>query len=83
MANHWYYVHGATGNGATRNGPFSDRELANLAGAGQILPADTVWKEGVAQGVLARRVKYLFPTAPTLSSGSAGVGSSRRNGFLS
>ncbi|HEV3081194.1 MAG TPA: GYF domain-containing protein [Gemmataceae bacterium] len=51
----WYY---ATGD--TRQGPFSGEELQALAAAGKIQPGDTVWKEGMARGVPAHRVKHLF-----------------------
>ncbi|HEX4591740.1 MAG TPA: DUF4339 domain-containing protein, partial [Gemmataceae bacterium] len=51
----WYY---ATGD--TRQGPFSGEELQALAAAGKIQPGDTVWREGVARGVPAHRVKHLF-----------------------
>lgn len=73
MAYRWFYLHGTTLNGAARNGPYSCRELADLAASGQILPTDTVWKEGIDKGVLARRVKYLFQLAPVPCSGSDGV----------
>jgi hypothetical protein len=62
MADRWYYAHGTT-----RQGPFSDRELAGLAAGGQILPTDTIWKEGIERGVLARRVKNLFSLAPAVN----------------
>lgn len=59
MTERWYYAHDAN-----KQGPFSGRELRDLADAGQILPTDTVWKEDVEQGVLARRIKNLFTAAP-------------------
>jgi len=55
MADEWYYAHDAT-----RLGPFSGQQLKNLAIVGDIIPSDTVWKQGVEKGVLASRVKYLF-----------------------
>src|SRR5437870_5515390 len=58
MADRWYYAHGAR-----RLGPFTARELSGLAAAGKLLPADTVWQEGMEKGVLAERVKHLFPQA--------------------
>jgi hypothetical protein len=58
MADQWYYTHGDD-----KVGPFSGRQLKELADAGKILPTDTVWKEGVEMGVLARKVKNLFPAA--------------------
>ncbi len=56
MADQWYYA-----KEGCKVGPFSGRELKELAACGVILPTDTVWKEGVATGVLARRVRNLFP----------------------
>jgi hypothetical protein len=51
----WYY-----GTEDDRHGPYSAQQLQALAAAGTIRPTDTVWKEGVAQGVAAIRVKNLF-----------------------
>jgi hypothetical protein len=55
MGDVWYYAH--NGN---KSGPLSGRQLKGLADAELLLPSDTVWKEGTVQGVLARKVKYLF-----------------------
>jgi hypothetical protein len=59
MADQWYYAHDAD-----KIGPFSGRQPKDLAASGQIVPTDTVWKEGVDNGVLARKVENLFPPAP-------------------
>ena len=60
----WYYS-----RDLEVSGPYCDKELADLAGAGTILPTDTVWKEGVEQGTLAHRVRHLFPlTVPSQRS---------------
>jgi hypothetical protein len=59
MADRWYYAHEEH-----KTGPFSGQQLKDLAASGQILTTDTVWKEGVETGVLARKVKGLFPPAP-------------------
>jgi hypothetical protein len=56
MAGIWYYAHDET-----RIGPFSSRQLKELASTGAILLSDTIWKEGIAKGVVASRVKDLFP----------------------
>ena len=58
MADSWYYA-----RDDERNGPFSSRQLRDLADAGSILATDTIWKTGVEQGVLATKVKHLFPLA--------------------
>jgi hypothetical protein len=56
MADQWYY-----GSGDHRQGPFTDRQLRALADEGRIRPTDTIWKEGITQGVPAARVKNLLP----------------------
>jgi hypothetical protein len=61
MANMWYYAHDEN-----RMGPFSQDQLKELAGTGSLLSSDTVWKEGVEKGVLASRVKNLFPVPNTV-----------------
>jgi hypothetical protein len=55
MAVEWYYE-----MDGSRQGPYSGEELQALAAAGTIRPTDTVWREGVAQGVPAHRVRNLF-----------------------
>src|SRR5437762_552335 len=59
MADQWYYA-----RGGDKLGPFSARQLKDLADGGRILPTDTVWKQGIERGVSAARVKNLFPLAP-------------------
>jgi len=63
MADQWYYA-----RGGDKLGPFSARQLKDLADAGRILATDTVWKAGIEKGVSAARVKNLFPLAPDHSS---------------
>jgi hypothetical protein len=55
MTEQWFY-----GVGGERQGPVSGRQLRELAEEGRIQPADTIWKEGVAEGVPAYQVKNLF-----------------------
>ena len=55
MADSWYYA-----RDDQRNGPYTGRQLRDLADAGSILVTDTVWKTGVELGVLATKVKHLF-----------------------
>jgi hypothetical protein len=59
MIDQWYYWHDAE-----VLGPFSGKQLFDLAAAGQIIPTDTVWKDGVEAGVQASRVQHLFSTVP-------------------
>jgi hypothetical protein len=58
MATIWYYAHDEN-----TFGPFSSRQLKELAATGAILISDTIWKQGIARGILACRVKNLFPVA--------------------
>jgi hypothetical protein len=62
MATDWYY----SKNGQ-QCGPVSSSKLKALAGAGQLLPTDLIWKEGLAAWQPATRLKGLFaaPTAIT------------------
>ena len=67
MSTLWYYAHDEK-----KLGPFSQRELKEMAVSGTIQPMDTVWREGVEKGVLASRVRYLFvgaavKSAPTIA----------------
>jgi predicted RNA-binding Zn-ribbon protein involved in translation (DUF1610 family) len=64
MADEWYYWHDAD-----VLGPFTAARLTDLALAGRILPTDTVWREGVEEGVPASRVKHLFPAPATAAEG--------------
>jgi hypothetical protein len=59
MADQWYYWHDAA-----VLGPFSGKQLFDLATAGEIIPTDTVWKNGVEAGVQASRVNHLFTAVP-------------------
>lgn len=55
MADEWFYWHEAD-----VLGPFSGQQLVALAAAGDILPDDIVWREGVERGVPAHKVQHLF-----------------------
>ncbi len=55
----WFY-----GRDENKLGPFSSRELRDLATAGKIRPTDTVWKAGIEDGVAAEKVKNLFAPTP-------------------
>jgi hypothetical protein len=60
MAEHWFY-----GQNGERLGPWSSEQLKDLAAAGTIQPTDTIWKEGIERGALAKNVKNLFsPASP-------------------
>src|SRR5215204_629230 len=52
----WYYS-----SDEKKLGPYTQHQLKEFAACGVLLPTDTVWKEGSPTGVLARRVKNLFP----------------------
>jgi hypothetical protein len=56
--NQWYYAR----NGQ-RFGPVTDEQLKELATSGQILPVDSIWKEGMDKWAPASNLKGLFPDA--------------------
>src|SRR5260370_27621389 len=58
MADNWYYA-----NDQERLGPFSSAQLQELATIGQLVPTQIVWKEGIDKGVLAAKVRNLFPAS--------------------
>ncbi len=62
MTAEWFYS-----DGLGKSGPVSSSQLQALATSGQLLPADMVWKEGMAQWTPASKIKGLFPS---LASGS-------------
>jgi GYF domain 2 len=55
MVSQWYY-----GRGSDISGPASGQELSDLADSGQLLRTDTVWQEGVEDGVKAGSMESLF-----------------------
>ena len=54
----WFY-----GRGSDITGPVTGPELSGLAAGGTVLPTDTVWRDGVEDGVPADQVPDLFPAA--------------------
>lgn len=59
MTELWYYWHESK-----IQGPFSGKQLVALAAAGDIVPDDIVWKEGIEEGVPAHKVQHLFAAPP-------------------
>jgi hypothetical protein len=59
MTDRWYF-----GWDKERLGPFSAAQLKELGALGKLQPTDTVWKEGIENGLLADNVKNLFPDPP-------------------
>jgi len=59
MSAQWYY----TKNGQ-KNGPVSDAELKQFAASGELLPTDSLWKEGMSEWKQAGLFKALFNSAP-------------------
>jgi hypothetical protein len=59
MADQWYYQ-----RDGHKVGPCSAQQLKDLGARGEILPDDTIWKEGTARGALAKNVKNLFRPVP-------------------
>ena len=58
MASRWFYKR----KGRPAVGPFTVKKLKELASSGQVLPTDSVRREGATVMVPARGVKGLFPT---------------------
>ena len=58
MSDQWYYAWRDE-----RLGPYTGRQLQELAEDGKIQPSDMVWQDRVEQGVVAARVRNLFPPA--------------------
>ena len=58
MSDLWFY-----GRGSDITGPVSMADLTGLVAAGGVLPTDTVWRDGVEDGVPAAQVPQLFPPA--------------------
>jgi hypothetical protein len=56
MAEMWYFA-----REGEKFGPFSATQLKEFVAAEQLRRQDTVWKEGIEQGVLAVKVRHLFP----------------------
>jgi hypothetical protein len=67
MAEKWYFA-----REGRSFGPFSAAQLKESAATEELRPQDTVWKEGMERGVLAAKVRHLFPpiqAPPTPPSG--------------
>ena|SRR5438270_10884736 len=58
MTDQWYYE-----RATQKHGPYSSDRLRALAADGSIHLTDTIWKEGVDRGLVASKVKNLFPAA--------------------
>jgi TM2 domain-containing membrane protein YozV len=60
MSAQWHLSRG-DGN---KYGPYSDEQMKEMAGAGQVVPTDMVWKEGMAEWSPATTIPGLFPDRP-------------------
>lgn len=69
MADQWFY-----GRGSDITGPVTGPELSGLAAGGTVLPTDTVWRDGVEEGVPAGQVPDLFPAQPVAPTPTAPAG---------
>ncbi|HEY7329479.1 MAG TPA: DUF4339 domain-containing protein [Gemmataceae bacterium] len=58
MAAEWYYA-----KNKQKVGPVTFEQLKELAGSGELSPADMVWKQGMAKWTQAGQVERLFGTA--------------------
>jgi hypothetical protein len=71
MADQWYFAWDGQ-----KFGPYSAGQLKQLAALGRLQPNDMVWKNGIEKGVVADKVKHLFPhpqatTLPAKASAAA------------
>ena len=67
-------------------GPVSSSQLKGLAASGELLPTDLVWKEGLSDWMPARKLRGLFPDAPSSDdpvSASPAVAESKDTGLES
>lgn len=58
MSDTWYYT-----RSGQQLGPVPFQQLQAMVGAGQLMPADMVWKDGMPDWVQAGTVPALFPPA--------------------
>ena len=56
MADQWY-----VGRNGQKAGPYSTEQLKQMAGAGQLVPSDLLWKQGLEAWVPLSKVKGLLP----------------------
>jgi hypothetical protein len=56
MADRWFYA-----RDGEKQGPYTAQQFRSLALDGSLLTTDTVWKNDIARGVSAAKVKNLFP----------------------
>src|SRR4051812_38579018 len=68
MSDLYYYTHDDQ-----PQGPYSAREMRQMAASGEILHTDTVWKEGASLGLEAGKVGNLFPRLPIKAAGRGDV----------
>jgi uncharacterized RDD family membrane protein YckC len=59
MADQWY-----VGRNGQKAGPYSTEQLRRMAAAGQLVPSDLLWKQGLETWVPCSNVKGLLPTGP-------------------
>ncbi len=58
MADQWYL-----GRNGQKAGPYSNEQLRRMAAAGQLVPGDLLWKQGLEQWVPITEVRGLLPAA--------------------
>lgn len=59
MSDHWYYA-----RGGQQFGPYTPVQLRQLADAGQLLPSDQLWSEGMGVWIEASKASLLFAPQP-------------------
>jgi hypothetical protein len=78
MAEEWYY-----GHDGKRHGPISFDELKQLVAAGQLLPTDLAWKEGMPNWASASTVCDFSDAPPPLPSvGATRTGTAKQPGEI-
>ncbi len=64
MSSEWHYA-----KGGSRLGPVASQRLKELAIAGELVPTDLIWKEGMAEWRPASTLKGLFPESQPKPAG--------------
>jgi hypothetical protein len=73
MGSEWFVL-----RGGEKSGPFTSRQLKDLAQQGALLGSDLLWKEGMRKPKEASKAKRLFTVAERAGSGSQALQSKAR-----
>ncbi|HEY8667950.1 MAG TPA: DUF4339 domain-containing protein [Tepidisphaeraceae bacterium] len=64
----WHYI-----KDGQQLGPVSSAQLRDMVRGGELLPQDSIWREGMADWVPAQRVKGLFDASPAVAGVATAV----------